>query len=299
MAHWSTGQDGTRLWYETFGKKGDPALLLMMGNSCDATLWPKQFCQMLSDKGLYVIRFDQRDTGLSNWIDFSENPYTLQDMAADALQLLRTEQIEKAHIVGFSTGGVIAELFALNYPDQVLTLTLMMTSIDLTIKNDAFMGKDVSQAELPPPKDSFINAILELKKRPINTLHDKIELMVDNFREANGGKAPYDREYFYGLFEESLRRVDGKSQKVGHESNHALATSATSPLTKNELKSIQRRTLVIAGEEDPILPPPHGEKTADAIPAARFLSIEGMGHVLNPVFFPQLVSAIEKHIQGN
>ena len=298
MSHWSTGQDGTRLWYETFGNKSDPALLLMMGNSCDATLWPEPFCRMLSDKGLYVIRFDQRDTGLSTWIDFSEKPYTLNDMAEDALHLLETEHVEKAHIVGFSTGGAIAELFALNYPSRVLTLTLMMTSIDLQIKNDAFMGKDMSHAELPPPKASFIKAILDLKKRSINTLQDKIELMVDNFKEANGNKAFYDRDYFYKLFEASLKRVDGRSQKVGHESNHALATSATSPLTKQELKSISAPTLVIAGEEDPIFPPPHGEKTADAIPAARLLSIEGMGHVLNPVFFPQIVHAIERHIQG-
>lgn len=175
----------------------------------------------------------------------------------------------------------------------------MMTSIDLTIKNDAFMGKDTSQAELPPPKASFIKAILDLKKRPISTLHDKIELMVDNFKEANGGKAPYDREFFYHLFETSLKRVDGRSQKVGHESNHALATSATKPLTKQELGRIKAPTLVIAGGEDPIFPPPHGERTAEAIPAARLLSVEGMGHTLNPVFFSEITQAIEEHIKGH
>lgn len=296
MDQWSAGEDGTRLWYETLGSKKDPALLLLMGNSCDALMWPKSFCTMLAEKGLYVIRYDQRDTGLSTWYDFSKNPYTLLDMAKDAVSLLIKEKLEKAHILGFSTGGAVSELIALHFPDRVSSLTLMMTSIDLTIKNDAFMGKDTSKASLPAPKASFIQAILEMKKRPVFSLHEKIELMVDNFKEVNGPLAPYDREFFYRLFEASLKRVDGRSQKVGHESNHALATSAQEPLTKNELKKIRARTLVISGAEDPIFPPPHGEKTAEAIPGASHHLVERMGHTLNPIFFEEISQVIVRHI---
>ena len=164
-----------RIWYESFGDKRHPAILLVMGNSCDAIMWPTDFCHLLEDLGLYVIRFDQRDTGLSTWIDYQIEPYTLIDMARDAVGLLEEIHIQKAHIIGFSTGGAIALLLAFHYPEKILSLTLMMTSLDLTIKNDAFLGLDTSRSTLPPPRQDFIQAVLQLNAKEAKDRHEKIQ----------------------------------------------------------------------------------------------------------------------------
>lgn len=286
-----------RIWYEAFGDKSHPAVLLMMGNSCDAMMWPADFCHLLADLGLYVIRFDQRDTGLSTWVDYQIEPYTLIDMARDAVGLLEGLHIPKAHMIGFSTGGAIALLLAFHYPEKILSLTLMMTSLDLTIKNDAFLGLDTSRSTLPPPRQDFIQAVLQLNAKEPKDRDEKIQQLVANFRLANGKKAPFDQDFFYRLFEYSLGRVDGKSKKGGHQSNHALATSATTPLTPKELKEISVSTLVISGSEDPIFPPPHGEALANTIPHAQLLLIQEMGHILSPLFFSKIATAIDHHIQ--
>lgn len=285
-----------QIWYETFGNKNNPAILLIMGNSCDAIMWPDIFCQSLAERGYYVIRFDQRDTGLSSWIDFTQEPYTLMDMVDDAIGLLDALNIPKAHIVGFSTGGLIAQLLTIHFSQRVVSLILMMSSIDLTIKNDAFHGMDMSHAKLPPPKKAFIQAILQLNAIAPSSLPEKIEQLVETFRLANGSKSVYDEKFFYQLFETSLKRVDGKSRKGGHESHHALATSATPLISEQEFATISKPTLVIAGSEDPIFPPAHAEAMSKAIPYAQLLLIEEMGHVLNPVFFHRLIDAITNHI---
>jgi len=285
-----------QICYETFGEVENPAVLLIMGNSCDAVMWPDQFCHALSERGLFVIRFDQRDTGFSTWIDFSEEPYTLMDMVQDILGLLDTLKIEKAHIVGYSTGGLIAQLLAIHFPKRVLSLVLMMTSTDLTIKNDAFMGLDMSKAKLPPPKPEFIKGVFALHAKPQTNLEEKISFLVETFRLANGSKAGYDAGFFSKLFEKSLKRVDEKLRKGGHESNHALATSATPVIRNAEFAKIAVPTLVVSGGEDPIFPPAHSEAICKVIKKSKLILIEKMGHVLNPIFFDQIVESMTQHI---
>lgn len=283
-----------QIWFETFGSRDNPPVLLMMGNSCDAIMWPVEFCQSLADRGYFVIRFDQRDTGLSTWLDFSTTPYTLLDMVKDSISLLDSLHIPKANIVGFSTGGLIAQLMAIHFPNKVQSLVLMMSSIDLTIKNDAFMGLDMANAKLPPPKKEFIEDIIRINSVKPTTFQETVKQLVDNFRSANGYAAPYDEQYFYQLFETSLTRVNGKSKKGGHESNHALATSATPVIKEEEFAQIKVPTLVIAGAEDPIFPPAHAEATAKAIPDAQLMLVEKMGHTLNPVFFDLILDKMNK-----
>jgi pimeloyl-ACP methyl ester carboxylesterase len=243
-----------------------------------------------------VIRFDQRDTGLSTWIDFFKTPYTLVDMAQDICCLLDVLNIDKAHIVGYSTGGLIAQLFAIHFPKRVLSLVLMMTSTDLTIKNDAFRGLDMSTAKLPPPKSDFIKGVLSLQALQQRDLFEKVSFLVESFRLSNGSKAAYDAAFFSKLFEKSFMRVDGKLKKGGHESNHALATSATPVIQEAEFAKIAAPTLVISRSEDPILPPAHGEAIHRVIKGSRLLRIEGMGHCLNPIFYEQIIEAMAHHM---
>ena len=290
------------MWYETFGNSKDPAMLLMMGNSSDATLWPEDFCKGLARRGLYVIRFDQRDTGLSTWFNFKEKPYTLLDMAEDCVGLLDVLNISKAHIVGYSTGGMIAQLLTIHHPCRVSSLILLSTSMDLTIKNDAFAGKDMSKAILPPPEKWFVDAVLAVNANKAKDTHEKIVQLVENFSLAHGKQAPFDRDYFYKLFEQSLKRIEGRvavNAQIGHESNHALATSATRPVSLQELANIAVPTCIIAGEQDPIFPVAHAKALASAIPHAHLLIIKNFGHIISPFFFEEIIKAIAEFIKSN
>ena len=285
-----------QLYYETFGEKSSQPILLHMGNSCDATMWPDSFCAELARKGMYVIRFDQRDTGLSTWVDFSTDPYTLLDMVQDVVSVLDALKIERVNLVGYSTGGLVAQLFAVHYPHRLNALILMMTSTDLTIKNDAFAGLDLSHKKLTAPKEEFIKGILDLHSKPQTTLKEKISFLVESFQLANGKRCYFDHAFFSNLFAKSLKRVEGRLKKGGHESNHALATSATPVILESELAHIRAPTLIISGAQDPIFPPDHGASLHKLIPQSVLLLIEEMGHVLNPIFFDQIVCAFAFHI---
>lgn len=141
---------------ETFGSQDDPAALLVMGNSAPGLVWPDVFCAMLAAAGLYVIRFDARDTGLSTYVDFDRSPYTLDDLADDAFALMDRIGIARAHVIGLSQGGVIGYRVAIQRPRQLLSLTVMMSSFDLRPKNHAFAGVAPIEGELPRPSPDHV-----------------------------------------------------------------------------------------------------------------------------------------------
>jgi pimeloyl-ACP methyl ester carboxylesterase len=299
MAENIVSSNGITLCYEAFGNKNNPAVLLIMGNSAQGIMWPNEFCEALAMQNRYVIRFDNRDTGLSSCIDFAMNPYNLMDLASDALSILDMLEIQRAHIVGLSMGGSIAQLLAMHHQDRVLSITTMMSSPDLSIKNDAFAGKDTSSAKLPPPKQEFVNAAIALNKTVPITKLDKINQLVENWHLANGDKASFDKSYWFRLNEKALQRQelnpDAKSLKFANHGNHSKAQMATSEPSLKTLPLIRVPTLVIHGVEDPIFPPAHAEKMAELIPDAKLLIIKQMGHALNPIFFNKITQAIIDH----
>ena len=140
---------GIELFVETFGRPEDPALLLLMGNSAPGLMWPDAFCAMLAEGGLRVIRFDQRDTGLSTYLDFDATPYDLDDLGRDALGLLDALGVGRCHVAGLSQGGFLAYRLALQAPERLASLTALMSSPDLRPKNDAFAGAPPRPGELP------------------------------------------------------------------------------------------------------------------------------------------------------
>jgi pimeloyl-ACP methyl ester carboxylesterase len=133
--------NGIDLFYEVFGSESDPVVLLVMGNSAPGLVWPDAFCELIASKGFRVIRFDQRDTGLSTYVDFVRMPYTLDDLVYDTFALLDGIGITRAHIVGLSQGGVLAYRMSLKMPQCLLSLAILMSSADLRPKNDAFSGR--------------------------------------------------------------------------------------------------------------------------------------------------------------
>lgn len=287
------------IWYDTFGNEADQAILLIMGNSAQGIMWPDDFCQTIASNNRYVIRFDNRDTGLSTCLDFDEAPYNLFDLAKDALSLLDTLQIKKAHIVGLSMGGSIAQLLAITNADRIYSITSMMSSPDLSIKNDAFMGKDTSQAKLPPPKKEFVEAVIALNKSIPTNKQEKIKLIVNNWRLANGGRAQFDENYWQLLIKKAMTREElnptAKNLKFANHGNHSKAQMATTEPNLNTLKAITVPVLVIHGKEDPIFPPAHAEVVSNTVLNGKLLLIDDMGHALNPLFFNKIITAIIDH----
>lgn len=144
------------LWYEDFGDSANPAILLIMGAGGRGTEWPDDLCNSLAKEGYYVIRYDHRDVGLSTHFNFKETPYTLNELMQDALLLLDTLKISQAHIMGVSMGGFIAQMIAINYPERMLSQTLLMTSPEHQLVSKPFMRLEAPKSDLPIPDSSTL-----------------------------------------------------------------------------------------------------------------------------------------------
>ncbi|MFI6504795.1 alpha/beta hydrolase [Nonomuraea typhae] len=276
--------NGVRLWCETLGDPGDPAILLVMGLGAQGTAWPYDFCEMLRAGGRYVIRYDNRDTGLSERVDYAARPYTLTDLAADAAGLLDGLGVEAAHVVGASMGGMIAQEIALEHPGRVRTLTAVMsTAAALDPETSAFQGSerdprllawDARQAAAPPV-----------------TGDEHIQARVDLARIVTGSLSPFDEPATRRLIAQELARAGDLTHTMR---NHVLAVTASRDRS-GLVGSIKAPTLVIHGTEDPMAPFEQGRALAAAIPGSVFVPIEGMGHTLPAPALPRIAGAILEH----
>ena len=275
------------LCYETFGDRSDPAILLIMGLGTQMIAWRQDFCQMLVDRGFFVIRYDNRDCGRSSSIDgapptmremvtrrIKAPPYSLADMADDAAGLLDQLGIQKAHIVGASMGGMIAQHVAMRYPARVLTLTSIMSSV----------GGRVAGA----PKLSVFPLLLA---RPGAGKEAYVERALKVFK-AIGSRTYFDEQSIREMAEESWERGmngAGYARQMG-------AVIADGKRTKR-LRRVTAPTLVIHGKDDRLVTPSGGRATARAIKGAKLLLLDGMGHDLPRPLWPKIVDAIVQTTQ--
>lgn len=268
--------NGIQIEYETFGDSTAPALLLIIGLGCQLIHWQDAFCQQIAENGYYVIRYDNRDKGLSTKLDeLSANevmgkivalfmgekvpvPYTIEDMADDASGLLDALNIEKAHICGMSMGGYIAQTFALKNP----TRTLSLTSIYSTPGNRAKYPptQEVSEAMMQP----------EPLEREAN-----IEHVLRFFKLTYGTGIEFDEEWHRSLFS---RTYDRSFCPEG--TGRQLLAIMTQKDREEDLKQLNIPSLIVHGDADPLVPITGGKATADAIPGAEFMVVKGMGHVV-------------------
>lgn len=282
--------NGIEIAYDTFGNPADPPLLLIMGLGMQMIAWDEALCEQLAKKDYWVIRFDNRDVGLSTRLDHLgrpgllslilgllgrsiDAPYLLSDMAADTVGLLDALGIDSAHVVGVSMGGMIAQTVAIAYPERVRTLTSIMSS--------------TGDPSLPRAKPRVMRV---LTKRPPSERADYIENTLDSLRLLSGPAYPID--------EERIRRRAGRAFDRGLSPRgvaRQLAAIMASGSRKEALHNLEVPTLVIHGDADPLVPVEHGIDTADSIPGAELMIIKGMGHELPPPVWPQLVTAIAKH----
>jgi pimeloyl-ACP methyl ester carboxylesterase len=275
------------LAYETFGDPADPPVLLVMGLGTQMLAWPDGFCRLLADRGLFVIRFDNRDIGLSTHLhdapppdvmaamtgDTSSASYTLSDMAADTVALLDALGLRSAHVVGLSMGGMIAQTVAIEHPERVLTLTSIMSTT-----GDPSVGGATQEA---------LGALLA---PPASTREEAQERAVAGYRIIGSPGYPLD--------EEALRERAGTSFDRAHDpagvGRQLLAILASGDRTAR-LGEVGVPTLVIHGERDPLVDVSGGRATAAAIPGAELAVLEGMGHDLPRELWPELVDRIAAH----
>jgi pimeloyl-ACP methyl ester carboxylesterase len=281
--------NGIELEYETFGDPSRPAMLLIMGLGIQMLGWDERFCNLLADRGFHVIRFDNRDIGLSSKIeggpapnpiqlmagDYSSASYTLDDMADDTAGLLDALDIDAAHVVGVSMGGMIAQTLACRHPDRVLSLTSIMSS---TGSRETGQPKPEVLAALitpvPPERAAYIDATVNMFRligSPAYPLDDR------ELRKVIA--ASYDRSYHPAGF---LRQ---------------LAAIAASGDRSQAICDIGAPTLVLHGEDDPLITVSGGEATAAAIPGAKLVKIPGMGHDLPPQLWPRFIDEIVENAE--
>ncbi len=285
--------NGIELEYDTFGARSDDALLLIMGLGAQMTLWDEEFCGALADRGHFVIRYDNRDVGLSSKFEQAGKPdlvsvmsraasgqtvsapYLLDDMADDAAGLLDALEIEAAHLVGASMGGMIAQTVAVRHPRRVRSLVSIMSS--------------TGNPELPPAKP---DAMAILMRDRVTDREGAIEQMVEAQRVLSGPGFPFDEER---VRSRAARQFDRSFYPEGIA--RQLTAIVASGNRKPALADVTAPTLVIHGDADPLVPIEGGRDTAEAIPGAELLVIEGMGHDLPPRAWPRIIAAIWDHAQ--
>jgi pimeloyl-ACP methyl ester carboxylesterase len=279
--------NGLEICYQTFGEDADPPLLLIMGLGGQMILWDDEFCTQLAARGYRVIRFDNRDVGKSSKIDapppdlanalFQRRPgetlaapYLLADMAADAIGLLDVLRIGRAHIVGASMGGMIAQEMAIHWPQRVRTLTSIMSS--------------TGDPALPPPSPEVFRLFLE---PPPRTVEEYVEANVVIWRAFRNGGFPEEEAPARKRAVRAAAR--GMSPEGGARQTLAVVASGS---RKASLSQIKAPTLVIHGADDPLVLLAAGEDTADSIPGAKLVVIDRMGHALPMAVWPRVIDEI-------
>jgi pimeloyl-ACP methyl ester carboxylesterase len=261
--------------YETFGPPSAPAILLVMGLGAQLSRWNLELCEALVDRGYRVIRFDNRDCGLSSKLDDAgvpdigqalrsgrplNAPYTLADMAADSVGLLDALAIEQAHVVGASMGGAIAQIIAAQYPQRTLSLTCIMSTS--------------SNPDLPPPSREASQALLG----PLPAKRDKESLVEDALRRQLAVASPD-----FPSCPQRLRQLLVDEHERGFHPRgvaRQLAAFLASGDRRALLRTISAPTLVLHGADDPLIPVACGQDVAAHIPGARIKVIDGMAHDL-------------------
>ena len=287
--------NGIEIEYETAGDKADPALLLVMGLGAQLTIWPDSLFQGLAERGFYVIRFDNRDTGLSTGFDAwgvpnlpaavqkvmkgekADAPYLLKDMAADAIGLLDALGIQRAHMVGASMGGMIVQIVAAQYPERTASMVSIMSTS--------------GRRGLPPGKPE---ALAMLSAQPEGPAREQLIAHGLKLRRAIAGSGyPIPEAELRAFVEKNLDRR-WWPQGAARQYLSVIASGDRVEL----LKTIKVPTLVMHGEDDPLLPVEGGRDVARLVPGAEIETWPGWGHDFPKALIPRLIERITTFCKG-
>lgn len=283
--------NGIELCYSSFGDPQSPPLLLIMGLAAQMVGWDEEFCTTLAQRGYYVIRFDNRDAGLSTRFDDAgipnitaaiaaatlgrrvDAPYLLSDMAEDSVGLLDALGIPSAHVVGASMGGAIAQLMAITHPSRVRTLTSIMST--------------TGAPDLPPPTGEALNALFT--PAPADQAA-YLEHYARTWRVLRAAPSPLDEA------RDSMRALQVYSRGLNPPGvARQMVAVIASGSRREALARVETPTLVLHGDADPLLPLACGVDTASSIRHSKLVVLNGMGHALSIAYWPQIIDAIDAH----
>lgn len=281
---------GIEIEYESFGDPSHPAVLLVSGFTAQLLMWPEEFCRIIAEAGFRVVRFDNRDCGLSSKLDGTAVdtdgviraalleeavpavPYTLSHMAADAVGLLDALGIERAHVIGGSMGGMIVQVMSIEHPTRVASLTsIMSNSGEPEFGQPTPEAMEALVAAPPTTRDAYIEAsknwMVWQSKKHSSVEQNRIDAAASFDRSFYPEGAPRQLAAIYA----SGRRTDG-------------------------MRSITAPTLVIHGTDDTLIAPSGGVRAAELIPNARLDMIDDMGHDLPRALWPRITGSIIEHL---
>jgi pimeloyl-ACP methyl ester carboxylesterase len=276
------------LVYETIGDPSDPPLLLVMGLGMQLIHWDLELCELLAERGFHVIRFDNRDSGLSTKIDApvpnvmrlmaglpARVPYLIEDMARDAFGLLDHLGLERAHLAGTSMGGMIAQTMAIRRPERVLSLASMLsTTGDRRIGTPKLRVWSVLMRRAPRDRDAYIEYFVRVFRMIGSPAY-----RVDEAHTREVAGATYDRCHYPAGTARQLAAILASGSRIAG------------------LRKLDVPTVVIHGEADPLVPLRAGRATAAAIPGAELIQIPGMGHDMPRDLWPTFADAIAKNAE--
>jgi pimeloyl-ACP methyl ester carboxylesterase len=274
----SVEHQDVKLITETFGHASDPAMLLLMGATASMFGWPDEFCVALAERGLYVIRYDHRDTGQSTTVPPGSAKYALEDMADDAIAIIDAYNLDYAHLTGMSLGGLIAQMVAVTLPERIASVTLIASEP---------LGWDGEA--LPHISQEFLDHFGALGSLDWSDHKAVTDFLVESQRLCAGTGAPFelDRE------KARVERVLMRTNSIASMFNHGALT------TRNDwtgrFREIACPVLVVHGEQDPILPIQNGKAITDGIPGATLLILEKVGHELPLTKITDIADRIAVH----
>ncbi|MET8867791.1 alpha/beta fold hydrolase [Nonomuraea sp. NPDC004580] len=287
------------IWSEEFGAATDEPILLIMGSMSQGVLWPDEFVGLLTAGGRRVIRYDHRDTGMSDTVDFEKTPYTWDDIKDDVYRVMDAHGLDSAHLVCHSAGGLLGQYIAVEAPERVRSLTVIGSSPlgggEGTVIMRALMGEPQPEGGLPEPTPEFVAFFRTLITTPPPTdRRARIDLMIAEQRVLHGTALPFDEDAARRLQE----RIYDRARDLSAVVNHRLAAAAKPDFEPvGVLHQIKARTLVVEGSHEPAKPG-HSAIIADQIPGARLMIVPGMGHTLPPDMHEELAAAILTHTAG-
>ncbi len=288
--------NGLTFEYESFGRESDPALLLIMGFSGQMTMWPNALCEGLAAQGFRVIRFDNRDIGKSTHLDHLgapdisgamaktmsgepvEAPYSLDDMAQDAVSLLGALGIANAHIVGASMGGMIAQIVAAKHPAATRSMISIMST--------------TGRRDLPPAKPEAMVALMT--PPPSDSREDRIEAGMKVWRTIGSPAYQEPDDVLRAIVTREVDRTPYDPAGIGRQ----MLAIITAPPRNDILKDVAVPVRVIHGADDPLVPLSGGQDTAASIPGAEIVIVPGMGHGFESGLVPVYLEHIGEFVRG-
>ncbi len=278
-----------KIWYESISpeKENKGTILLFMGISNDALGWPQTFLDKLTSSGHLVIRYDYRGTGFSDWcLDWKKNPYSLKDLATDAKIILDSLNVKKVNLVGVSLGGMVAQEFAINFPDRSMSLTSIMSSGNILDKN------------LPPISKKIVAELIKvgIKYGIKKDLESQIKMQLAA-RTVLKGSASYDID-LKGISQQviyNIKKRNGINPQASPQHHKATYESGS---RYDKLKDLKMQVLIMHGLNDPFIPVQHSKYQASIIPKAKIKYFKNMGHDFPPYLEDSIVNEIDNMIDS-